>query len=145
MLEVFDVICKYIVRCDITLKYPDAPVIPSIIVEYAKYWRENIRGKISLDVFSTSTDNTQNNDTIQKGKEILDYLKKNYTITSLYKIFESIYGEIGNNFKLNDDSAKLVIAKVKAAIGSDKSTIITRQIEELSYDMNLFDINSILN
>ena len=145
MLEFFDVICKYIVRCNITLGYQGAPVIPVMLVEHAKYWRENIRGKISLDVFSgKGKGNSDDADKIQKGKDILKYLKENYTIQKLYKIFEGIYENIRGNFGLNE-STKLVIAKVESAIKSNNAAVITKQIQELSYDATVFDVNSILN
>jgi len=95
LMEFFDVTCKYMERCNSSLigtKF--AQNIDHELINHANYWRNNVRGKYSLnDKYAQ-----------EEWIKILNYLtSKNIASPSaLCDIFSKVYREIKLNFVLNN-------------------------------------------
>lgn len=92
LLEFFDVISKYIYRAGICLNgSPLAKMIPASILKFSEYWKENIRGKISMEDAKS----------LDISYEISNEIK---TVSHLFTIFEKIFRKIDR--KMSDKHAE---------------------------------------
>jgi hypothetical protein len=143
LLGFFDMVCKYIVRCSMSLKTSSFK-IDSDLIQHSKFWRENIRGKISLELL---TDNIEESklkelgkgvhEKIKKAKEVIDKLnKKNYTVESIYKLFKDLYDQVSQKFVITDTERQ-----IKNIIVKQISTVKVKITDTIKYDNAIFNLD----
>jgi hypothetical protein len=98
IIEYFDVVCKYIVRCYDSLLHNNELItigekieIDKKLVDDALYWRKNVRGKIPLkDVMKDDFGNKEIQDIEHRYKEINDIKKRDEEIRNVKQRNEKI-------------------------------------------------------
>lgn len=139
----FDVISKYIVRCNNTLKGSDFK-LDAKLVECSSYWREHIRGKIPLASIMTldyDEEFTFTNDRILDGGNIMAYIKNEYpTIEDIHSVFESLYDDISKKFSITSQ-----ITVLRSYINSLlKRIVVTVKDGNISYDHRISEFNTVI-
>jgi hypothetical protein len=148
----FDMACKYIVRCGKSLEnteyYND---ITKELLQDSNYWRNNIRGQISLTLLSdVNVPNINMNEQISartkikiiEGKNIINKLNHK-KIKDIYDVFYKIYLKIKLNFvqsnsvKSDSDNTTDKVLNLLDELMNNVSVIVTdSNISVTKYDFN---------
>lgn len=123
----FDMVCKYITRCDVCLRFSDLKIkLTSGLVEDASIWRDKIRGKHSVsEIISEYEEKGNMEDVIFK---IYERIKSVHTMKNIMRIFDEQYNIVLDALTTNQN---IVLTKAETfnkhlehiILGIDNGTI----------------------